>query len=106
MTLTLEKPDRVRFPSPQRGRGVRGEGGSIGLLVSRVFRSFVAFFASSRFAFSLSRILLLCLSPFAFAISPHLYSQSARKTDSVYTLRLYEDLVMVDVVVTGKDGAP
>jgi VWFA-related protein len=35
-----------------------------------------------------------------------LYSQSTGKTDSVYTLRLYEDLVMVDVVVTGKDGTP
>jgi VWFA-related protein len=35
-----------------------------------------------------------------------LYSQSPAKTDSVYTLRLYEDLVIVDVVVTGKDGTP
>ena len=65
-----------------------------------------AFFASSRFVYRFCRILLLSLSPFAFALSPYLYSQSAEKTDSVYTLRLYEDLVIVDVVVTGKDGAP
>jgi len=70
-----------------------------------VFRSLVAFFASSRFAFGL-RILLFSFSPFAVALPPYLYSQSAGKTDSVYTLRLYEDLVMVDVVVTGKDGTP
>ena len=103
MALTLEKLDRVRFPSPQRGRGVRGEGARTALPVSRVFRSF---FTSSRFALSLSRILILFLSPFALALSPYLFSQSTGKTDSVYTLRLYEDLVMVDVVVTGKDGTP
>lgn len=75
-----------------------------------------AFFASSRFAVvRLCRGLLLFLSPFGFAFSPYLYSQStgerkpaapARETDSVYTLRIYEDLVIVDVLVTDKAGKP
>src|SRR5687768_13542137 len=65
-----------------------------------------AFFASSRFAVSLCPVLLLFLSTFAFALSPYSYSQSTGKTNSVYTLRVYEDLVIVDVVVIGKDGKP
>ncbi|MGH9428701.1 MAG: VWA domain-containing protein, partial [Terriglobia bacterium] len=71
-----------------------------------VLSLFFAFFASSRFAVSPRWILLLLLSPFAFALSPYSYSQSPGKTDSVYTLSVYEDLVIVDVVVTGKDGKP
>src|SRR4030095_8944419 len=107
MKFALKKPDKVRFPSPQRGRGGRSEGTSIWSPVSGILHlpfSF-AFFASSRFVLIFCTVLLL-LSLFAFALSPYLYSQSTGKTDSVYTLRLYEDLVMVDLVVTGKDGTP
>ena len=104
MTLELGKPVKHRFPSPQRRRGVRGEGVSPRL--QQCFRPpFPFVFIASRFGLAVLRVLLLLFS-LAFALSPLAFSQSTGKADSVYTLRVYEDLVIVDVVVTGRDGRP
>jgi VWFA-related protein len=51
---------------------------------------------------------LLFLSAIVWCLFPctSLLAQTSQKTDSIYTLRVYQDLVIVDVIVTGKDGKP